>query len=205
MTNTLNTSASRILRIGDFGSFRSGGTPAKKNASYWGGDIPFVTAADLRYITVDSSNARSFLTLDGFESGKTAVVQIGCVLLGTRTGVGRVSVALEKMAASQDITVITCADFVNPYYLARLLAARASELVAAASGSTIQGIRRNFLQSIEVELPSLDEQRRIVAQLESQLAAAERARHAAQTQLDALDAMSAALLRNNFPRSPESR
>lgn len=66
------------------------------------------------------------------------------------------------------------------------------------------GISRKMLLSLQLALPPLDEQHRIVAQLNTQLAAAGRARQAAQAQLDALDAMSAALLREIFPRSPSA-
>jgi len=63
---------------------------------------------------------------------------------------------------------------------------------------------RDFMK-MSFPLPPLDEQRRIVERLEVQLAAADRARRAAQAQLDALDALPAALLREMFPRSPETR
>jgi len=60
-----------------------------------------------------------------------------------------------------------------------------------------------FLQ-LSVAVPPLDEQVRIVAQLEDQLTTAERARTAALAQLAAIEAMPQALLRQIFPRSPGS-
>lgn len=192
----------RLTTIGDLAEFQSGGTPPKKNDAFWGHDVPFVTAADLRVIEIDRGCARSFLTEDGWNSGKTAQALPGSVLLGTRTGVGRVGVATERIAASQDITVLDCVSDVDPRWLARFLSSRSDDLVAAASGATIQGITRKFLKGIEVALPPLDEQHYAVARLDEQLATAERARVAARVQLAAIEAMPQALLRQIFPRSP---
>ena len=195
----------RLTTIGDLAEFQSGGTPSKKNDAFWGHDVPFVTAADLRVIEIDRDCARSFLTEDGWNSGKTAQALPGSVLLGTRTGVGRVGVATERIAASQDITVLDCVSDVDPRWLARFLSSRSDDLVAAASGATIQGITRKFLKGIEVALPPLDEQRHAVARLDEQLMTAGRARVAAQAQLAAIEAMPQALLRQIFPRSPGGR
>ena len=69
-----------------------------------------------------------------------------------------------------------------------------------ARGLTRFGLRKEEMKAVKIPLPPLAEQRRIVAGLEAQLAAAERARHAALSQLNALEAMPAALLRKVFER-----
>lgn len=55
-----------------------------------------------------------------------------------------------------------------------------------------------FVSSSQFPLPPIDEQRRIVRELDEQTAAIERARIAAQAQLDSLDALPAAVLRLAF-------
>ena len=60
---------------------------------------------------------------------------------------------------------------------------------------------RDFMK-LPVVVSPLDEQVRVISQLEDQLGNAERARAAAQAQLAAIDAMPAALLREIFPPSP---
>ncbi len=62
-----------------------------------------------------------------------------------------------------------------------------------------QRLPKEFLIEHALPLPPLDEQRRIVARLETQLAEIDRARRAAQARLDALDALSPALMRLSFP------
>ena len=66
-------------------------------------------------------------------------------------------------------------------------------------------VSRKNLLNLPLSLPSLDEQRRVVARVEEQIAAANRAREAATAQLAAIEAMPAALLRESFPPSPAAR
>ena len=69
-----------------------------------------------------------------------------------------------------------------------------------ARGLTRFGLRKEEMKAVQIPLPPLAEQRRIVVALEAQLAAAEQARRAALSQLNALEAMPAALLRKVFER-----
>ncbi len=65
-------------------------------------------------------------------------------------------------------------------------------------------IRTAEVASVRMELPPLDEQRRIVALLEEQMAAVERARAAAEAQLEAARALESARLRSVFD-GPQAR
>ena len=55
-----------------------------------------------------------------------------------------------------------------------------------------------FLANLPIPLPPIDEQRRIVARLNEQMAAAERAQRAAERVVEAAAAIPAALLRDTF-------
>ena len=68
-----------------------------------------------------------------------------------------------------------------------------------ARGANIQNLKISALISLEIPLPPVEEQRRIVAELDAQLALIERARRAAEQQVVTFDAMRAALMRQAFP------
>lgn len=184
--------------MGEVGQFASGGTPSKENPVYWGGQLPFVTGADITEVFVCAKHARSFLTDAGLASGKTTCCPPGTVLFVTRTRVGRVGIATEMIAASQDLSPFTCGPQILPEFVCRYLLSVADYLVTNCRGATIKGLTHDFVHNLQIPLPPLDEQKRIVAILNEQMAAVERARAAAKAQLEATKALPTAFLRQTY-------
>jgi type I restriction enzyme, S subunit len=165
-----------IVELDMVGQFESGGTPSKEKLNYWEGDIPFVTGADITNLYISSQNARTFLTKEGLDSGKTAICKPKTVLFVTRTRVGRVGIATEVMGASQDLSPYVCSSILFPEYLCHYLSSISDYLLANCRGSTILGLTRAFVKSLTIPLSPLPEQRRIVAKLDSLFARSRRAR-----------------------------
>ena len=157
----------RVVRLGDVADMSQGGTPGKKRPEFWGGEIPFVTGADLTEFLIDKSNARTFLTTEGLHSGNTAVCHPGSLLLATRTAVGLAGIATEVMGASQDITCLVSNGLVHSGFLCRSLIRLAPELQRRSRGTTIQGITRDDVSSLPILFPPLTEQRAIAEVLDS--------------------------------------
>ena len=173
------------IRLPKIADLKNGGTPLKENGQFWDGRIPFVTAADLTGLYVNAG--RSFLTEKGLGSGKTVVCKIGDLLIGTRTRVGNCSIAKQKMGASQDITRARFKVPVVPEYFCWFFRNIASFIAFYSQGTSIQGITRNVLNSIEIPVPSLNEQRRIVARIEELTRRAEEARQLRREALEEID------------------
>lgn len=191
----------RIASLKDIGTFISGGTPSKENGEYWGGSIPFVTGADITKFYIDSENARAFLTDAGLCSGKTAICQKGTILVVTRTRVGRVGIASEKMCASQDISPYICGPELFPEYACRYLMSISDLLISNCRGATIQGLTRDFIHDLNIPLPPLSDQKRIASILNEQITAVEKARAAAEKQLEAAKSLPDSYLRAVFCNS----
>ena len=167
------------VQVGDVAAAQQGGTPPKSRTEYWDGDIPFVTGADLSEFSVSRDNARSFLTVEGLNSGATVICEPGALLLATRTRVGLVSMASETMGASQDITLLKPKDLVEPPYLCRALMSQTDLLLRSARGTTIQGISRGEVNSIPILLPPRPEQHAIataLSDMDAEIAALEERR-----------------------------
>ncbi len=165
-----------VVRLGEVATMSQGGTPRKNRLEYWGGHIPFVTGADLMGFRIGRLNARSFLSAEGLYSGATAVCKPGDLLLATRTTVGLAGIATEMMGASQDITCLVANRRVDAEYLCRSLVRLASSLQKKSRGTTIQGITREDVASLQFPLPPLPEQRAIATVLDSVDDAVEKAR-----------------------------
>jgi len=185
-------------KLKEVGHFDSGGTPSKENANYWDGDIPFVTGADITDFYITKNNARAFLTYEGLTSGKTAICNEGTLLLVTRTRVGRVGIAKETMGASQDLSPYNCGPNLIPEYVCRYLINISSELLSGCRGATIQGLTRDFISALEMPYPPLIKQQRIAIQLSEQMASTEKLRQSLESQLAAINALPAVLLRRAF-------
>lgn len=101
----------------------------------------------------------------------------------------------------------TLPDKLSPALLALWLQSQWQERVFANICNRWVGqsaVHRDKLLSLEIPLPPLEEQKRIAAILNEQMAAVERARAAAEAQLEAAKALPAAYLRTVFT-SPEPR
>jgi len=100
--------------------------------------------------------------------------------------------------------VLEHSDLVTRGYLYWVARNAMSEIRAQVHGATMRHITKPEFEAIQIPLPPLEEQKRIAAILEEQMAAVERARAAAQAQLQSAKALPAAYLRAVFD-SPEAQ
>ena len=126
----------------------------------------------------------------------------GDILISVRAPVGPTNVADVECCIGRGLAAIRATNETDQVFLLHALKTVESEIVARSTGTTFQAISGKLLRAVRVPVPPLDEQRRIVARLEGQMAATDRARTAAHAQLAAIEAMPQALLREIFPRSP---
>lgn len=146
-------------------SFMNGGTPSKKFPEYFQGDIPWISSADIADGEV--TEPRNKITKEAIEESATNLVPKGTVLLVTRTGVGKVTVAPFDLCFSQDITAIIPKqkDKFLPDYLAYFLQSCESGLKSQQRGATIQGITRDALTNLNVPILGIEQQELIVNRL----------------------------------------
>lgn len=140
--------------------FISGGTPSTQVEEYWKGTIPWITGADVtdRIVTA----GRKFITEEAVANSATHIVPRGSVLLVTRTGVGKIAKAGADIAISQDLTGIVLKPEADSDYVILAIQNKIQGLQAIQQGSTIKGILRRDAENIDIPLPPLPEQRRIV-------------------------------------------
>ena len=146
--------------------FLNGGTPSTRVSEYWGGTIPWITGADAEQSL--TTGARKYITEHGAQESSTNIVPKGNILLVTRTGVGKVSIAGVDVAISQDLTgVIPKWELVDVTYLYRQLMRLGTELQRLSQGTIILGVQREEVEALEIPLPLLLEQRRIAEILDT--------------------------------------
>lgn len=153
----------KCVRLGDLIiDLKGGGTPSTTNPDFWDGNIPWTRSAAIRsrYIT----NGERMITREGLENSATNLIPKDNLLVATRVSIGNVGINKIDIAISQDLTgIIVDKSKVLAEYLYWFLLKSKQLLKSLAQGSTIKGITKDDLKSIELPLPSLEEQQKIAS------------------------------------------
>jgi len=146
----------------------SGGTPRSTEPKFYGGTIPWLTIGDLTEGVVRDS-AKSITNL-GLENSSAKIVKPGALLIAMYGSIGKLGIAGIECSTNQAIafTEQVRAEVETKYLFYYLLRARAN-LNETGKGGTQQNISQTVLKAFPICLPSLSEQRRIVAKLETLL------------------------------------
>jgi type I restriction enzyme S subunit len=108
------------------------------------------------------------LTEAGLESSSSHVVPAGSVVIATRVGLGKAVILAQDTAINQDLRGLVIHDHgkVTDKFLYWWYRSIAGHVISAGTGATVQGVTLPFIASLEVPVPSLAEQHRIVAKLD---------------------------------------
>jgi len=151
---------SRLVRIA------GGGTPSKSQADFWLGDIPWVSPKDMNGNEI--ADTADHISAAAVEQSATQVVPTGSVLAVVRSGILAhkfpVAVARRPVALNQDIKALVPRECVLSKYLLYALEAAAGVILThcVKFGATVHSVDVGKLKSLEIRLPPLSEQRRIV-------------------------------------------
>jgi type I restriction enzyme S subunit len=171
-------------KIDDICDFRGGGTPSKANENYWRGEIPWVSPKDMKSDVITDSI--DHISANAIEESTTNLIPSGSVLVVVRSGIlaRTVPVAItgREVAINQDIKALCPDKSVDSWFLFYFLKSRLEEMLALASrGATVHRIMADQIRAMEIPVPPLAEQRRIVGVLDEAFASLATAQaHAAQ-------------------------
>lgn len=169
-----------MIALSDAVTFTSGGTPAKTNAEYWAGSIPWVSAKDMK--TERLADAQLHVSDSAVAETATRLVPAGTILIlvrgmGLANGVP-ICELLVPCAFNQDIKALLPKPGIGSRFLAAALRQERAQLESAlstAAHGTLK-IESEQLQKIQIPLPPKPEQERIVAEMEAEAAKVEAVR-----------------------------
>lgn len=151
-------------RLADVATWMSGGTPSTDNFDYWGGDVPWISAASLRDFNIENSDR--CLTALGAASG-TRLAPKGATIFVVR-GMSlkselRVGIAQRPVAFGQDCKALVPHDDVDPRYLAWAVKASAPQILTMVdeAGHGTGRLETGLVARHRIGVPPLAEQRRI--------------------------------------------
>ncbi len=138
-----------------------GGTPKTSNNSYWDGDIPWLSVVDFNNDNRYVHTTEKTITEDGVQNSSTKILPQGALILSARGTVGALAQLAKPMAFNQSCYGITAKEQTMNDFLYYLLKNIVKDLQAKGHGSVFNTITRNTFDTIIVNLPPLEEQKRI--------------------------------------------
>ena len=153
------------VKLGDIFEIGSGGTPSKSHPEYYGGGIPWVKTGDLKseYLY----KVEDFITEEGLKNSSAKLYEPDTVLIAMYGAtIGATSILKMNACTNQACAAFKKNDKVIPEYLYYFLKSQKVKFVKDGVGGAQPNISAGYLKKVEMELPSLDEQRAIVELLD---------------------------------------
>jgi type I restriction enzyme, S subunit len=159
----------RWSTMGDVAAIVGGGTPKSDQAQYFGGDISWITPADLsgykqKFISAGARN----ITQAGLDNSGAKMMPTGSVLFSSRAPIGYVVIAANPISTSQGFKSFVLRDCLTPDFVYYYLQHAKKLAVEMASGTTFLEISGKKAAQLPIPVAPLSEQRRIVAEIEKQ-------------------------------------
>ena len=155
-----------MARLGDICTVVSGTTPKSTQAEYWDGDLNWVTPAELTDESDIIYDSQRKITQQAVIDSSLKSFPAGTVLLSSRAPIGKVAIAGTEMYCNQGFKNLICSDKIYNRYLYHFLKDKTDYLNSLGRGATFKEISKSIVENIEIPLPSLEEQRKIAAELD---------------------------------------
>jgi type I restriction enzyme S subunit len=149
----------KIKSIGEFATVSSGGTPNRKVADYWNGDIPWVTTTLIN--GGDISYANEFITAKGLDSSSAKMCKAGSILMAMygqgktrgKAGVLTINASINQACVAIDINTKNSKE-----YILQTLNYMYEEIRELSNSGGQENLSSGIIKSIKIPLPPEQEQ-----------------------------------------------
>lgn len=156
-----------IAKVEDVAFTASGGTPSTRRKEYWqDGNVPWINSGTLKdgLITKPSH----FITELGLKNSSAKLFPKNSVVIAlTGATTGRVGILDFECSANQSVTALYPSNLNNPKFLFYFLLHSRDAIVGLSLGSAQPHINKFIVDNLEIPIPPLAEQQRIVTKLDA--------------------------------------
>lgn len=150
-----------VKKLGEIGTFVSGGTPDTEKAEYWNGDIVWLTPSEITKLkTRFVSDSERKITKLGLKNSSAVLLPKNSLIICTRATIGDCCINTKEVSTNQGFKNLipnnNCTDFF--YYL---ISIHKSDLIRRACGSTFLEISKHDIEKLKYVFPPLAEQEKI--------------------------------------------
>jgi len=155
-----------IKEIANIADVVGGSTPSTDNDDYWGGDIQWATPTDITGLSGNTiEETADTLTEEGLESASTHLLPPRSVLMTSRATIGECAVNTVEMATNQGFKSLVPKEGIETWYLHYRMLETAAFLESLGAGSTFDEVSKSVVESVDIPIPPLSEQRKIATVL----------------------------------------
>ncbi|WP_096025386.1 restriction endonuclease subunit S [Campylobacter lanienae] len=160
-----------VKKLKDIGKISSGGTPSTSNDNNFGGNIAWITPADLTgYKDKFISKGKRNLSEEGLKNSSAKILPKGTILFSSRAPIGYVAIAQNEISTNQGFKNLTPNESVISEYVYYYLLGSKNLAEQSASGTTFKEISATAFSNLPIPLPPLSEQNLIVAEIDRRFA-----------------------------------
>ena len=152
-------------KIKDLGTIITGKTPSTKIDLFWNGEIDFITPKDIQ-VTKHIFKTERSLSYDGMNAVASSLLPANAICVSCIGNIGYVGMTTKRSVTNQQIDSIICNQDNDPnfvFYLMKSLWSRFKKF--EGQSTTISILNKGQFSDIDISLPSLQEQKKIAAQL----------------------------------------
>lgn len=148
----------------------AGATPKSGEASFWDGDIPWITPADYTTEGVYVSAGHKSITQDGLNSCATSLIPEGSIIFSKRAPVGLVAINSNSLCTNQGCLSCVPKDSVDAKYYYYVMSIYGEQFDLFASGTTFKEIPADAFANFKLPYPDYETQKRITSFLDTKCA-----------------------------------
>ncbi len=150
------------VTLGNVSNINSGGTPKSSVDEYYGGDIPWVSIADMTKHGKWIYKTNKYLTQDGLVNSTARIYPRNTLLYAMYASIGECSIAKVKLSSSQAILGIRPNKCLDHEFLYFYLGSLKEKIKLQGQQGTQANLNAAMVKNFTLKLPSLEEQQKIV-------------------------------------------
>lgn len=156
----------KTVTLGEIANITSGGTPSRKEKSYWGGNIPWVTTSLIQNKTIVADDIEEWITEEGMKKSSAKMVPAGTILMamyGQGKTRGQVAILDIDATINQACAAISINSDVNRDFVYQQLLYRYDDIRKLSNSGGQENLSSGLIKRIAFPIGSTKEQKKIAS------------------------------------------